>query len=81
MVNEHAQVVLAKVKCRKTTYNCISHLEFVEKREKIKQQGTKHMLNERQKTRDNKIHTLKKNQLHLMHLTCMNLFQKFIFRF
>jgi hypothetical protein len=24
---------------------------------------------------------LKKNQLHLMHLTCMNLFQKFIFRF
>jgi hypothetical protein len=69
---EHAQVVLEKVKCKKTTCNCISHLELVEKREKIKQ-GTKHMLNEiqKQETTKHKTYTLKFFQPHLMHLAYM----------
>jgi hypothetical protein len=77
---EHAQVVLAKVKCRKTTCNCISHLELVENRKKIKQgTNTCWMRDKRQETTKHKIYTLKFVHLHMMHLTYMNLFSKVYF--
>ncbi len=58
--NRHVQVVVVEAKCRKATYNCISHLELVKKRKN--DQTKRHMRHERQEVRDNKIrkHTIKK---------------------
>jgi hypothetical protein len=66
MVYRHVEMVVAKAKHGKATYNCILNLAFAKKRKK--DYTTRHKTDDAQETTRDKTHPFKNSFLHQMHL-------------